>query len=219
MKGLTRELVAMRIAKELREGMYVNLGMGLPTTVSNFIPEGLEVILHSENGILGYGRIATEEEWDTDLLNAGGQPVILQPGACFFSSADAFGMIRGGHVDITVLGAYQVSEKGDLANWAIRTAKIGNIGGAMDISYGAKRTLVSMEHTTKEGEPRIVKECTYPLTASRVVNTIFTNLAVIEVTPHGLLLKEVAPGVTPEEVQAATEPKLLMAEAIKEIEL
>lgn len=219
MKGLTRELIGMRIAKELGQGMYINLGIGLPTGVSNFIPEELEVILHSENGILGYGRIATEEEWDLDLLNASGQPVILLPGACFFHSADAFSMVRGGHVDITVLGAYQVSEKGDLANWAAGATKIGNIGGAMDMCYGAKRRLVYMEHTTKKGEPRIVKECTYPLTASRVVNTIFTNLAVIEVTPHGLLLTEVAPGVTLEEVQAATEPKLTIAEGIKEIAL
>ena len=219
MKGLSRELIGMRIAKELHEGMYVNLGIGLPTGVSNFIPEELEIILHSENGTLGCGRIANEEEWDLDLLNAGGQPVVLQPGACFFNSADAFGMIRGGHVDITVLGAFQVSEKGDLANWAAGITRIGNVGGAMDMCYGAKRRLVYMEHTTKNGDPRIVKECTYPLTARRVVNTIFTNLAVIEVTPHGLLLKEVAPGITPEEVQAATEPKLIIAEDIKEIEL
>ena len=219
MAGLTRELIGMRIAKELREGMYINLGIGLPTSVANFIPEELEVILHSENGILGYGRIAAEEEWDLDLLNAGGQPVILKPGASFVHSADAFGMIRGGHLDIAVLGAFQVSAKGDLANWAVGTTTVGNVGGAMDLCYGAKRVLVYMEHATKKGEPRIVKECTYPLTAGGVVNTIFTNLAVIEVTPGGLLLTEVAPGVTPEEVQAATEVKLIIADDIKEMEL
>ena len=219
MAGLTRELIGMRIAKEFHEGMYINLGLGLPTIVANFIPEGSDIILHSENGILGYGRIASEEEWDADLLNAGGQPVILQAGASFVHSADAFAMIRGGHIDIAVLGAFQVSEKGDLANWAIGTSRIGNVGGAMDLCYGVKRLMIYMEHTTKKGEPRIVKECTYPLTASSVVNTIFTNLAVIEVTPQGLLLKEVAPGVTPEEVQAATDPKLIIAEDIKEIAL
>lgn len=219
MQGLTRELIAMRIAKELREGMYVNLGLGLPTLVADFISDESEVILHSENGILGYGRFATEQEWDVDLLNAGGQPVTLKPGACFMHSADAFAIIRGGHLDVAVLGAFQVSEKGDLANWAVGATRIGNIGGAMDICFGAKRVFTCMEHTDKNGKSRVVRECTYPLTARRAVHTIFTNLSVIEVTPAGLLLKEVAPGVSIEEVQAATEAGLIVDKGVTEIEL
>ncbi|MFH1650596.1 MAG: 3-oxoacid CoA-transferase subunit B [Chloroflexota bacterium] len=218
-KGLTRELIGARIARELREGMYVNLGLGLPTMVANFIPEDLEVFLHSENGILGCGRIATDEEWDIDLLNAGGQPITLRPGGSFFHSADAFAMIRGGHLDVSILGAFQVSEKGDLANWARGEARLGNIGGAMDLCGGARRKFVYMEHTTRDGAPRIVRECTYPLTARGVVNAIFTNLAVIDVTPGGLVLREVAPGVTPEEVQAVTEPRLQYTAPVPEMVL
>ena len=217
--GLSRELITMRAAKELKDGDYVNLGIGLPTQVSSFIPEGIEVIFHSENGILGFGRIANEQERDPDLINAGSQPVILNPGAAYFNSADAFAMIRGGYIDVTVLGAYQVSEKGDLANWVTSRNKVGNIGGSMDLVGGVKEVIVTMEHTTRSGEPRIMKECTYPLTGRRVVNLIITNLAVIEVTPEGLLLKEVAPSVTPEEVQSVTEPKLLLASDLHEMEL
>ncbi len=217
--GLSRELIALRVAKELRDGYYLNLGIGLPTLVSDFVPEGIDVILHAENGILGYGRIANEEEMDADLVDAGSQPVILNPGAAFFDSATAFAMIRGGHIDLTVLGAFQVSEKGDLANWVVLERKVGSIGGSMDLVSGAKKVIVAMEHTTRSGEPKIVKECTHPLTGRRVVKMIITNLAVIEVTSEGLLLKEVAPSVTPEEVQAVTEPKMKLAKNLREMEL
>lgn len=217
--GLSRELITLRAAKELKDGYYVNLGIGLPTMVSSFIPEGVEVILHSENGILGFGRIANEEEMDPDIINAGSQPITLKPGAAFFNSADAFAMIRGGYIDVSVLGAFQVSEKGDLANWMVLGKKVGNIGGSMDLVCAVKEVIVTMEHTTRSGEPRILKECTYPLTGRRVVNLIITNLAVIEVTPEGLLLKEVAPSVTPEEVQSVTEPKLQLAADLHEMEL
>ena len=217
--GLTRELIAARVAKELREGMYVNLGIGIPTLVSLFITEGQEVVLQSENGVLGYGPIADEEEKDIDLVNAGGQPVTLLSGASFFHSADSFAMIRGGHIDVTVLGAFQVSEKGDLANWKTPDEALGTMGGAIDLAIGAKRLLVAMEHVDKQGNPRIVKQCTYPITARQVVDTIFTNLAVIEVTAQGLLLREVAPGTSPDEVKAVTEPKLIVASDIREMAL
>ncbi len=217
--GLSRELIALRVAKELKDGDYVNLGIGLPTLVSNFIPEDIEVILHSENGMLGYSQIANQEEIDPELVNAGSQPVTLRPGAAFFDSADAFTMIRGGHIDVTVLGAFQVSEKGDLANWMRLERKLGGIGGSMDLVSAAKRVIVAMEHTTRSGEPKIVKKCTNPLTKQEVVDMIITNLAVIEVTPEGLLLKEVAPLVTPEEVQAVTEPKVRLAKDLREMEL
>ncbi len=217
--GLSRELIALRAAKELKSGYYVNLGIGLPTLVSSYIPEDVEVIIHSENGILGFGRLASEEEIDPDLINAGSQPVTLKPGAAFFDSADAFAMMRGGHVDLAVLGAFQVSEKGDLANWMMSGKKLGSIGGSMDLVCGVKEVIVTMEHTTNAGEPRIVKKCTYPLTARHTVNLIITNLAVIKVTPEGLLLKEVAPGVTPAEVQAVTEPRLKIARDLREMTL
>ncbi len=217
--GLTRELIALRVARELRDGMVANLGIGLPTLVSNFIPEGITVLLQAENGILGYGGIAPDDQYDQDLINAGGQPVTLRPGAAFFDSADSFAMIRGGHVDLSVLGGFQVSEKGDLANWMRPERKAGSIGGAMDLAVGARKLIVAMEHTTKNGEPRIVRECSYPLTAIRAVDLIITNLAAIEVTPEGLLLTEVAPGVTPEEVYAATEPRLTPAKDLREMEL
>lgn len=217
--GLSRELIALRVAKEFRDGYYVNLGIGLPTLVSNFIPEGMDVVLHAENGILGYSRIATEGEMDPDLINAGSQPLTLKLGAAFFDSADSFAMIRGGHIDVSVLGAFQVSERGDLANWMTPERKVGSVGGSMDLVSGTKKVIVAMEHTTRSGEPRIVKECKYPLTGRGIVNLIITNLAVIEVTPEGLLLKEVAPSVTPEEVQAATEPKVKLAEELREMEL
>jgi 3-oxoacid CoA-transferase B subunit len=217
--GLSRELIALRAARELKSGQYVNLGIGLPTLVSNFIPEEMEIVLHSENGALGFGRIADEGEMDIDFVNASSQPLTLRPGASFFDSAQAFAMIRGGHVDVTVLGAYQVSEKGDLANWMVTDRRVGSIGGSMDMVSGAGRVIVVTEHTTRSGEHRIVNECTYPLTGRRVVNTIITNLAVIEVTPKGLLLREVAPSVTVEDVQVATGPKLLLAEDLREMEL
>lgn len=207
--GLTRELIALRVARELRDGMVVNLGIGLPTLVANFLPQDADIILHAENGILGYGGIVTDEaDFDQDLINAGGQPVTLNPGASFVDSATSFAMIRGGHVDVTVLGGLQVSAKGDLANWAVAGRVGGAIGGAMDLAAGAKRVIVAMEHTTREGEPRILEACTYPLTAQRCVDLIVTNLAVIEVTGDGLALRELAPGVEADEVQAATATRL-----------
>ena len=218
-QGLTRELIALRIAKEMKDGYYVNLGFGMPGLVANFIPKDVEVFLHSENGILGYGRIAESQEMDIDLVNASGQPVTLVPGASFFHHADSFAMIRGGHVDLTVLGGYQVSEIGDLANWRVPQRKTGSIGGAMDLVSGAKRVIVAMEHTDPEGRPRIVKECSYPVTGRRCVDTVVTNLAVIQVTPRGLVLREVAQGVSPQEVQQVTEPRLVPAPDLKEIDL
>jgi 3-oxoacid CoA-transferase B subunit len=208
--GLTRELIALRVARELKDGMSVNLGIGLPTLVSNFLPTGAEILLQSENGILGYGPIA-EVEYDQDQINAGGQPITLVPGASFFDSAASFAMIRGGHVDVAVLGGLQVSEQGDLANWFVPERGGGSIGGAMDLATGAPRLIVAMEHTTRDGAPRIVRTCTYPLTAQRCVDLIVTNLAVIEVTPAGLVLKELAPGVDEAEVRANTEPDLISA--------
>ena len=217
--GLSRELIAMRVANEFEDGDYVNLGIGLPTLVSNFIPDGINVTLHSENGVLGYGRIASEEEIDPDLINAGSQPITLKAGATFFDSALAFSMIRGGYIDVAVLGAFQVSERGDLANWMTLARGVGSIGGSMDLVSGVKKVIVAMEHTNRAGEPKIVKECTYPLTGTGVVNLIITDLGVIEVISEGLLLKEVAPSVTPEEVQTLTEPKLILAEDIQEMRL
>ena len=216
---LNSEAMARRIAKEFPDGSFVNLGIGLPTLASNFIPEGRTVVYQSEIGILGYGSLAPKGEEDPELVNAGGEFITLLDGASIFDSAESFTMIRGGHIDIAVLGALEVSEEGDLANWFIPERGVGRIGGAMDVAIGAKKLFIPMTHTTKEGKPKIVKKCTYPITARGVVNTIFTDLAVIEVTPRGLLLKEVAPGITTEEVQAVTEPKLIIADSIKEIEL
>ncbi|MDP6782704.1 MAG: 3-oxoacid CoA-transferase [Dehalococcoidia bacterium] len=216
--GLSRELIAMRAAQELEDGMVVNLGFGLPTQVCNFIPAGREVILHSQQGTFGYGPIVTDEGmWDIDLVNASGQPVTLVPGASFSDFATSFGMIRGGHLDATVLGAYQVSESGDLANWQLPGKKVGGIGGAMELALGARRVIIVMEHTGPQGEPKIVRECTYPLTARRVVNTIITNLACIEVTPSGLLLKETAPGISVQQVKGLTGPPLLLSPELKEM--
>ena len=210
----------MRVAKELRDGMTVNLGIGVPTLVANFIPGGVSIILHAENGILGYGGIITDDmEFDQDLINAGGQPVSLTAGAAFFDSATSFAMIRGGHVDVTVLGGLQVSAKGDLANWAVPGRGGGAIGGAMDLAAGARRVIVAMEHTTREGESRILDECTYPLTAERCVDLVVTNLAVLEITDGGIVLREVAPGVTVHEVLDVTGAKLLVPENVKEMDL
>jgi 3-oxoacid CoA-transferase subunit B len=217
--GLTRELITMRAAREFRDGDYVNLGIGLPTLASSFIPDNVNITLHCENGMIGYGRIAYEDEIDPELVNAGSQPVMLKPGASFFDSATAFAMIRGGHVNISVLGAFQVSEKGDLANWLRLDKRVGSVGGSMDLVYGSKKVIVVMEHTTRDGQPRIVRKCSYPLTGKHCVNLIVTDLAVIEVMSKGLLLKEVAQGLTPEEVQKVTEPKLLIAPDLHEIEL
>lgn len=218
-EGLTRELIAMRVAQELRDGWVVNLGIGLPTLVSNFVPEGLTVMFQAENGILGYGGIAGDGEFDQDLINAGGQPVTLLAGACFFDSAQSFAMIRGGHVNLTVLGGLQVSEQGDLANWLVPERGGGSIGGAMDLAAGARRVVVAMEHATRDGAPRILRRCVYPLTAARCVNLIVTNLAVVEVTPGGLVLRETAPGVSPEQVVAATGAPLAVAPDVREMML
>lgn len=219
-QGLTRELIALRVAQELKDGMYANLGYGLPTLVCNFLPADADVVLHSEQGVLGYGGIVPDEpDWDIDLVNASGQPITMNPGGCFTDLATAFVMVRGGHLDVCVLGAYQVSEQGDLANWQRRQERVGGIGGAMELAMGAKRVIVAMEHTTPSGELRIVKHCSYPLTARAAVHAIVTNLAYIEVQPRGLVLKEVAPGVSPDEVQEVTEPRLILSPDLKEMAL
>ena len=216
---LDREAIAMRVAKELPDGAYVNLGIGIPTLVSQFVPEGRTVIYHAEDGILNYGPLAGQGHEDIDLINAGLQFLLPVPGMAYFHSADAFAMIRGGHIDIAVLGAFQVSERGDLANWFRPERGVGNIGGAMDLAAGAKRVIVAMEHTDPQGKPKVVRECSYPLTGSRCVSLIVTDVAVIEVTPSGLLLREVAPGWTPQEVQDITEPRLALAASLREMEL
>ena len=216
---LDREVIAMRVAKELPDGAYVNLGIGIPTLVSSYVPEGNTVFYHSESGILNCGSIAEEGEEDIDLINAGGQFLQPFPGMSFFSSADAFAMIRGGHVDVTVLGSHQVSAKGDLANWMLPERGVGNVGGAMDLAAGAKWVIVAMEHTDRSNNPKIVEECTFPITSKGCVSLIVTDLAVIECTPEGLVLKEVAPGWTPEEVQSLTGAKLTLDPDLKEYQL
>ncbi len=215
--GIPRDLIAMRVARELEDGMAVNLGIGLPTQVANHVPEGLTVWFQAENGILGYGGIAPDDAFDQDLINAGGQPVTLQPGACFFDSAESFAMIRGGHIDLAILGGLQVSERGDLANWMVPERGGGSIGGAMDLAEGARRLIVAMEHTARDGSPRILRECTYPLTAPACVDRIVTDLAVIDVTPEGLVLREAAAGVSPGGVQSVTEPSLQTADDFREM--